>query len=134
MIRFLLLFFFFSLDSSHCILTYHPLHFFIQNGPHCGNHSSCGKDLCICCLTLSGKVSKVPRLLPAWHRWRATPPLLTAGSLILISIRTAFCFEGSLLCSQVSKGNKLMAILTTTASFSYIMWSTGHVQVHPQIL
>ena len=73
-------------------------------------------------------------ILPAWHRWRATPPLLTAGSLILISIRTAFCFEGSLLCSQVSKGNKLMAILTSTASFSYIMWFTGHVRVHPQIL
>lgn len=73
-------------------------------------------------------------ILPAWLRWRATPPLLTAGSLILISIRTAFCFEGSLFCSQVSKGNKLMGILTSTASFSYIMWPTGLDQVHPQIL
>lgn len=86
------------------------------------------------CLGKSQSSEALSCILPAWHRWRATPPLLTAGSLILISIRTAFCFEGRLLCSQVSKGNKLMAILTTTASFSYIMWSTGHVQVHPQIL
>ena len=45
---------------SHCILTCYPLHFFIRNGPQWGSYSSCGKDLCVCCLTCSpGKFSKL---------------------------------------------------------------------------
>lgn len=45
---------------SHCILTWYPLHFFIHSGLQWGSYSSCGKALCICCLTCSpGKFSKL---------------------------------------------------------------------------